>query len=452
LIVRFGPRDIPRLDGVSLDVKSLLFTAALTAAATMLFGIAPALKLSRSGLAAGKRVIGRRGAARGRAILACSELALAVTLATGAALLVRSFVSVAGVDNGFDPRNIVTFSVALPSATYPDTAHVNVYYDEMVRRLAAIPGARAAGSVEPFALGGDGYSSSVAIDSGPDSKSGTDVRLIDAGYLRALRIPVIRGAGFDGREDISTEHVMLVNREAARRFWPNGDPIGSTVQLGASLGYEHLKGRVIGIVGDVRDGGPESEITPMIYVPVRQAGISIMTFVVRTGVPASAMIASVRREAAAVDRGVAIGDLSTLDRSLADSISRRRFQTVLLGAFAATALLLACIGVYGVVAESVMQRYHEIGIRMALGASPSSVFIRLMSNASTIVLASVAIGIVVAVLFRRVVSSMLFGVSATDPATLAAVAISVAVVSVIAAAVPARRATLVDPVVALRQE
>jgi len=452
LIVRFGPRNIPRLDLVTLDVRSLAFTAAMTIAATIVFGIAPALRLSR-GLSAGTRVIGRRGAARARTILACSELALAVTLATGAALLVRSFASVAAVDPGFDSRNVIAFDVALPAATYPDTQHINQYYDRMLQRLATIPGVRETGAVAPFPLNGDGYSSSLTINAGEELKDSADVRLADAGYFRALHIPVIRGSAFDGREDLSTERVLLVSREAARRFWPNGaDPIGSTVRLGARLGYEKIEGRVIGVVGDVRDAGRESDIAPIIYVPFRQSGVPIISFFVRSAVAPPAIVETIRGEAASVDRAVAIADPKPVEALLADSVSRRRFQTILLGAFAATALLLACIGVYGVLAESVMQRYREIGIRLALGAQPWTVFARLMTSASAIIAVAVTLGLIGAVAFRRAIASLLFGVTATDPATLAAVAASVAVVSVVAAAVPALRAMRVDPVAVLRQE
>jgi putative ABC transport system permease protein len=245
---------------------------------------------------------------------------------------------------------------------------------------------------------------------------------------------------------------LLVSASAAKRFWPGRDPIGTHVRFGASAGYEYYEGEIIGIVGDVHQVGQEEEIEPTFYVPLRQAGIDFATYVVKSSIDPAALIESIRAEVAAVDRTVAVSRIATMEDHLSDSTARRRFQVFLLSFFAAAAMLLASLGVYGVIAYSVTQRTREIGVRVALGSSVAGVFRMILGEAMRLVVPAIIAGLGVALALHRVIATMLFRVSPTDAATLTGVGLIVAAVSLLAACIPARRAAAVDPIVALRYE
>ncbi|MGZ5474098.1 MAG: FtsX-like permease family protein, partial [Thermoanaerobaculia bacterium] len=447
LLVRFGPDTIPRLADATMSARVLIVTVATSVVMSILFGILPALSASRgadaSELAGAGRIAGGRAATRVRAAMTVAQLSLAVTLLCGAALLVRSFQRVLTVDPGFDPRNALTFSIALPSARYDGTERVNAFHDALLQRVRATPGIDAAGAVSHLPLNGGRFWSDFRINGAENDEWLAAVYVADEGYFRAMRIPLVRGRLLDG---------ILVSEAAAKKYWPGRDPIGAHVRFGASGGYERYEGRIAGVVADVHQQGREDDIEPTFYVPLRQAGLDAVTYVVRSTTDPAALIASMRMHVESVDRTVAIADFATMNDHLAESVARRRFQVFLLSFFAAAALLLASLGVYGVVAYSVAQRTREIGVRMALGASVAGVFRMIVGQALRLVIPAIVAGLILSIALRHLIAALLFGVSPTDVATLAAVAVVVIAVSLLAAAIPAKRAASVDPTVALRYE
>lgn len=455
LLVRFAPDDIPRLADATLSGRVLLVTILAALAMSVLFGILPAISASRAadlnGIRGGGRIAGARGASRLRATMAVAQLALAVTLLAGAGLLVRSFLRVLAVDPGFDARNVLTFEISLP-LTYDGTERVNSFHDSLLDRLRAKPGIDAAGVTSHLPIDGGRFSGSFRMNGVENDDWSASVYVADEGYFQALRVPLVRGRRFDGSERLNGQRVVLVSASAAKRFWPERDPIGTHVRFGARAGYERYEGEIIGIVGDVHQHGQEEEIEPTFYFPLRQAGIDFATYVVKSSIDPAALIESIRAEVSAVDRTVAVSRIATMEDHLSDSTARRRFQVFLLSFFAAAAMLLASLGVYGVIAYSVTQRTREIGVRVALGSSVAGVFRMILGEAMRLVVPAILAGLGVALALHRVIATMLFRVSPTDAATLTGVGLIVAAVSLLAACIPARRAAAVDPIVALRYE
>ena len=455
LLAQFAPNNIPRIREVSLDARVLAIAIAASVTMSLIFGLVPALFASRGGdpaeLGGAGRIAGGGHAARVRAVMTVAQLALAVTLLAGAALLVRSFQRVMMVHPGFDSRNVLTFTISLPSA-YDGTERVNGFHDSMLQRLRATPGVTSAGVISHLPVTGGAFFSSFKINGVENDAWEGALFAADEGYFRAMKVPLVKGRLFDGSERFGGQRVILASAAAAKKFWPGRDPIGMRLEFGASGGFEDYEGVIAGVVADVHQRGLEKEIQPTFYVPLRQAGIDYANYVVKTtGDPAS-MIASVRAQVANVDRTVAVANISTMDEELAESLGRRRFQLFLLSFFAVAALLLATLGTYGVVAYSVAQRTREIGIRVALGASIDGVFRMILAQAMRLAVPAIAIGIIGAIALRRVIATMLFGVSPTDAATLTLVALAVILVSLLAASLPARRAATVDPTTALRYE
>ena len=455
LLAQFAPDNIPRIHEVSLDARVLAIAVVAAVAMSLFFGLVPALFASRGGDAAelggAGRIAGGGRAARMRTVMTVAQLALAVTLLAGAALLVRSFQRVMMVDPGFDSANVLTFAVALPFG-YDGTERANAFHDSLLQRLRATPGVTSAGVVSHLPVTGGGFYSTFKINGVENDAWEGALYVADEGYFRSMKVPLVKGRLFDGSERFGGQRVILASASAAKKFWPGRDPIGVHLKFGASGGYEDYEGVIAGVVADVHQRGLERDIEPTFYVPLRQAGIDYASYLVKTtGDPAS-MIASVRAQVANVDRTVAVANISTMDEELAESVSRRRFQLFLLSFFAVTALLLATLGTYGVVAYSVAQRTREIGIRVALGASINGVFRMVLAQAMRLAVPAIAIGIIGAIALRRVIATMLFGVSPTDAMTLTLVALAVILVSLLAASLPARRAATVDPTTALRYE
>ena len=453
-IVSFGPDNIPRLAEAALTLRVALVGVGVAMLMSFLFGILPALSAARGAtadLAGGARIAGRRGSARLRTAITIAQLALTVTLLSGAALLVRSFQRVMDIDPGFDPRNVLTFSIALPDA-YDSTARVNAFHDALLERLRAMPGVTSAGATSNLPMDGRRFYSSFEVNGVENPTDQCELYVADEQYFKALHMPLLSGRMFDGRERPNGQRVILANATAARRLWPNGNALGSYVKFGASGGFEDYEGQVIGVVGDVRQRGREEDLQPTFYVPLRQAGIGAASFVIRTQAEPATLVRAIESQVAAVDPTVAVAKIGTMDEKLAQSVSRRRFQLFLLAFFASAALLLATLGVYGVVAYAVTQRTREIGVRVAMGATAPRIYRLVLAQALRLAaLASIA-GILGAITLKRVFASMLFGVSPTDPMTLGAVAVGVIVIALAAASMPALRAALIDPTVALRYD
>ncbi|MBV9924265.1 MAG: ABC transporter permease [Acidobacteria bacterium] len=455
-LAALGAGDIPRTREIGVDGRVLLFTAALSVLTGLAFGLLPALRASRPDLNEVLKDAGRGtsgpGRGRVRAALVVSEIALALTLLTGAGLLVKSFVGLRHVNPGFDPSNILTVRIDLARARYAKPEQAASFFGELQRRVAALPGVEAAGLVTELPLSGQPNDTYFYVADRPpqtaDQKVTADFRRVNQDYFRAMRIPVLRGRGFTEQETAGDAKVIAINETLAREFFPGEDPLGKHLVLGFGEPEEF---EIVGVVGDVRHRSLEGDVYQMMYVPTLRVGST--NLVVRTNsADPRALASAVRGEVAAVDREQPVSALRTMEEVVSGSVAQQRFRTLLLAVFAGVALLLAGVGIYGVIAYSVTHRTHEIGIRMALGAGAADILKMVIGQGMALALAGIAVGLLAAYGLTRVLSSLLFGVTATDKTTFAAVALLIAIVTFLACLLPARRATKVDPMVALKYE
>jgi predicted permease len=435
-------------EALRLDLRVLGFTGALALATAGVFGILPALHVDAPAEAlkeAGRTGTGGVRRARLRSTLIVVEVALALVLLIGAGLLVRSFVRLQQVDPGFQPAGVMTADLWLPAAKYPDTAQQAAFFREVVRRLSAAPGVEAAGDVSRLPLSRGNSTRSVQPQGNPDQNVDADYRLVSPAYFAALRIPLRAGRGLTDADLQSGARVALVNEAFARRMWPEGDPVGQRIVLTA----DGKPIEVVGVIGNVRHLGLELAPRPEVYLPEGLEAWPFMTLVVRGHGDLAALL---RTEVGAIDRDQALTRLESMEQRMADSLAPRRFGVLLIGALAAVAFVLAITGIYGVMAYSVAQRTREMGIRLALGATPGAVLRLVLRQAMRLVAAGVALGVAAALPLGRVLRTLLYGVSATDPGTFAALAVLLCGTAAAATLIAARRATSVDPAMALRAE
>jgi predicted permease len=456
--VHLAPGDVPRLDAVRVDGTVLLATLAMAIVVGALAGLGPALQSGRSDL---NRVLreGGRGAVgrRLRAVegLAVAEMALAVTLLVGAGLLVRSFDKLRAVDPGFRPERVLTFDVSLPSASYEPVERKRAFADALLARLRALPEARDVAVAFGLPMCGVSFGLTFDIASRPlppAQQPATSVRFASPGYFAALGIPLVRGRAFTADDRGGAPPVLVINETAARRFFPGRDPIGERVALGMTRDSVRLGGEIVGVVGDVHDFGLDAEAQPQMYAPFDQWPMSYLSVVVRTTGEPTALAAAARRIVRELDPTLPVARLTTLEQSVAESVARPRFYMLLLGSFAATALVLAAVGVYGVIAYAVGRRTREIGVRLALGATAAQVLRGVVGRALALGLAGLVLGTLGAVAATRLMRGLLFGVGPTDPLAFGVAAVALLAVAVAAAWVPARRAARVSPVAAMRAE
>jgi putative ABC transport system permease protein len=456
------PEGIPRLENVRVDGIVILFTMGIALVTGVLFGLAPAFTATR-GLSASLKEAGRgavtnRGGSRVRGALVVAELALAVMLLAGAGLLMRSFVKLQAVDPGFRPEQALSFELTLPDARYAEDPQRIAFFDQLLPRLRALPGVRAADAVMGLPLSGLNFIISFQVEGRPPippaQQPAMEVRVATPGYFSTVGIPLKRGRGFTEADRAGTPRVVLITESAARQFFPNEDPIGKKIKLGwgRGPGKPRAGGEVVGIVGDVKEAGLDEPNPPQIYMPFRQWPVGFMSVVLKTATPPTSLADAAREEVYAVDSNLPVSNVRTLDEVVARSISQPRFYMLLLTIFAAVALLLAAIGIFGVLSYAVAQRTREIGIRMALGAQERTVISLVVREAMTLVMLGVVSGTIAALLLSRTMTRMLFSVTPTDPTTFASVAAALLVVALFASYLPARRATRVDPIVALRTE
>jgi putative ABC transport system permease protein len=461
--VALAPEGIPRLDEVALDGTVVGFTVLLTVATTLLFGAVPAWRLARVNLSYALKEGGRAGlstAATSRlgSALVVAETALAVALVVGAGLLLASFTRLQLVDPGFRPANILTFQVSLPDSAYGDEPARAAFFDRLLSRVTTLPGVSAAGGVLLLPLSGDVYSFSCRIEGREPFPPGSDAALVTQvatpGYFRTLGIPLRRGRLFTDADTADSPQVMLISESAARRFFPNDDPIGKRITLGWKFGASgrNIGGVVVGIVGDVHELSLRDRQPPEAYVPHHQAPVSGMSLVARTTVPPLSAARTVERLVHELDADLPVVRVSTMEQRVGASVATHRFYTALLAAFACVALLLSAIGVFGVLSFLVAQRTREIGIRVALGCEPARVMLDVIWRAMTLAGLGLCAGLALALPLSRAIAGLLFETGSTDPAILAATIGLLAVVAFAASYVPARRATRVDPLVALRSE
>lgn len=446
--------ELPRMEAFRLNLPVLAFVSAIAALTTVLVGLAPALQASQQNPQAALRDVQASGGSgwrshRLRSALIVSEVALALLLLCGAGLMLRSFVSLSRVNPGFQTEHLLTVKIALPSGAYPKLAQTSVFLDRLLNRLQTIPGAKsvAASTTLPLSGESDWGTFLIAGRSVPDwtKASAANWRGVTRNYFRTLEIPLIRGREFTEADAIN-QNTIIINEAMARKFWPDTDPIGQQI-----LNRDQREPlQIIGIVGDVKGTGLDLEAKPEMYTVPR--GLWYAFLILRTSQDPSTMLPAVRQNVAAIDRGVPIYQVATMDQLLSRSVAPQRFDLFLLVLFAVLALVLASVGVYGVTAFSVGRRTHEIGIRLALGAAPGDILRLVIRQGMRPVLGGIALGIVGALVLTRLMGSLLFGVSATDPTTFGCVAILLAIVALAACWIPARRAMRVDPVIALRHE
>jgi putative ABC transport system permease protein len=456
MLAALGAGDIPRSREIGVDGRVLAFTVALSVLTGLAFGLLPALRASRPNLNEVLKDAGRGtsgpGRGRVRAALVVSEIALALTLLVGAGLLIKSFVGLRRVNPGFDPTGVLTLRIDLARARYAKREQAAAFFSDLQRRVAGLPGVEAAGMVTELPLSGQPNDTYFYVAGRPpqtaEQKVTADFRRINQDYFRAMRIPVLRGRGFTEQETTGDAKVVVINEVLARNFFPDEDPLGKrlVIDFGKQEEFE-----VVGVVGNVLHRTLDGDTYQMMYVPTLRVGST--NLVVRTSSPDPlSLAAGVRGELAAIDRDQPVSAIRTLDEVVSGSVAQQRFRTLLLAAFACVALLLAGIGIYGVIAYSVTHRTHEIGIRMALGAGAFDILKMVVGQGMVLALGGVVVGLLAAFALTRVLSSLLFGVTATDAVTFAAVSFLIAAVALLACLIPARRATKVDPMVALRYE
>jgi putative ABC transport system permease protein len=455
-VARLAPESLPRIDRVTLDGRVLLFTLGASIVTGLLFGVLPSWMASRSALAeatrGGARVSMRH---RVRAILMIAEIALALVLVSGAGLLLRSFSVLLSQPLGFAADHLLTGNIKFSAARYRDIAARTRFFDELERVLESTPGVNAAGLVTEMPIGADPLMHNLAFE-GRSMAQGSEpevfYRGISAGYFRTLGIPVVRGRGFAPTDTARSTAVAIANEAFAREYYSGQDVIGKRVRWVSGNG-EWIT--IVGLVPDVRGVSLDSGEVPALYIPYPQERNwwrMWMDVVVRTEGAPGAFAPELRRAAARVDRTIPIARIRPMSEVVATSMADRRFNLFLIGAFAVLAILLAAAGAYGVMAYLVTQRYHELGIRVAMGARPREIMGLVMGHALTLGAAGTAIGLLAWWAVSRVLRGMLFGVTAADPAALASAIVTLLVVTLLACIGPARRASRVDPLVVLRSE
>ncbi len=457
LLVGLDPNILPRAKEIALDGRALGFTGAIAVLTGLLFGLAPAIHMARTDLAASLREGGRGNAVgfrhnRLRSLLVVGEVALALVLLSGAGLLMRSFYRLQSVDLGFDPHGLLTFHTNLPSAKYKTSEARAAFYTHALERVRAIPGVSAAGAAQIFPLAGErfiNYFKQIGKPPVPQGNEPTAAYYTSTpGYFSALHIPLKAGRDFTEHDDGGTTPVAIIAQSMAQQFYRNENPIGQQILMGR----RSKPAEIVGIVGDVRDRELESKGRPAVYVPAAQVPFSAMYFAIRTAGDPAGLISSVRAVMRDLDAELPLDAVGTVDALVSTSLSRKRFSMLLMAVFAGLALILAMVGIYGVISYSVTQATREIGIRMALGAGRTHVLRIVLGYAGLLMAAGLVTGIGAAILAGRLLAAQLFEIEPTDPLTLGAVALALAATGFAASLIPAWRAMHVDPLVALRNE
>jgi predicted permease len=460
-LIAFTPSSVPKPDHIGIDAPVLLFTLLLSVFTSFIFGLVPALQASKSDLNETLKEGGRgnSGGARQnrvRSLLVITEVALALVLLIGAGLMIKSFVRLQNVNPGFNPENLITLELQLPQNKYGEKDRQAAFQQQVVQRLAEIPGVQSAGAVNYLPFSGTELNSGVTIEGRPPVANANErprafFRDISPNYFQAMGIPVRQGRPFADSDNKDAPAVVIINEAAARRFYPNEDPLGKRFKQGRAESKNPWV-MVVGIVGGVSHTALGVASQPEVYLPFQQNPDATITLVARTKSDPRGLAATVRREVSMLDKDLPVSNIKFMDEIVAGSVSQPRVYALLLGIFAGLALVLAAIGIYGVISYSVTQRTHEVGIRMALGAQTRDVLALIIKQGMALALVGIFLGLIVSLALTRVLASQLYGVSSTDPVTFAAISLLLIFVAVIACYIPALRATKVDPMIAVRYQ
>jgi predicted permease len=456
LIAALIPQSILPRGEISLDARILGFTALASLVTAVLFGLIPALPSSKPNLNVSLKEGGGKGGSSSStrklsSILVVTEVALALVLLIGAGLLTNTFLRLWNAALGFSPERLLTVRISLPAYKYSDPSARAVFFQRLLDGVSEMPEVIDAGAAYPLPFSGEQQAVGFKIEGSPADGLSANYRAVSPGYFRTMGIPLQRGRWFSERDIQGAPDVMVINETMARQFWPHEDPIGKRLTILNSVGRPPTE--VVGVAGDVRHAGVDREPGPEMYVPFFQTPrYSTMFVVLRTRSDPLSVVAAMRGQVQALDKDQPLEDIRTMQQLLSNSVATQRFYMLLAGSFGILSLVMAAVGVYGVISYSASQRVHEIGIRLALGAQRRDILKLVVGQGMVLAVTGVAIGLAAALALTRVISSQLFGVSATDPATFALISLMLLGVALGACFVPARRATKVDPMVALRYE
>jgi predicted permease len=461
LMTKLLPQDFPRVGEINLDWRVLAFTLFASVLTGILFGLAPALQISKTDVQeslkeSGRGSSGSRRHNRLRNLLIVGEVALSVVLLVGAGLLFRSFLRLQSVNTGFTSQQVLTVRLSPAGSNYRRDADYISFYSQAIQRVSAIPGVEAVGAINMLPLG-KGPTAGFRIEGRPpltiDKWPGGNYRTVSTDYFHAMNIPVVQGRAFNERDTETAPLVIIINQALADKDFPNENPVGKRINLGnLDPKGQPVWWEIVGVAANIRSLELREEAMPEFYLSSLQDSFPNMFLVVRTSSEPTSVAASVRRAAAEVDKSAAVSDVRTMERIVDEAVAQPRFNLFLLGLFSGIALLLSAAGIYGVTAYSVAQRTHEFGIRMALGAQVSDVLRMILKQGMLLISAGIAVGLLASFALTRLLRTLLFGVSVTDPLTFVAITLLLTLVALLACYIPARRATKVDPLVALRYE
>jgi putative ABC transport system permease protein len=460
VLTRFRSLQIPRLAQAELNPLALSFTLAVSVLTGLLFGLAPAWHASRFNLFGSLKEGGRANTdanshSRARNFLVVSQVSLAVVLLVGAGLLLESMFHLSRQSPGFDPQGLLVFNLDLPDARNGKPEQSANFYQHLLQRIRAVPGVQSASGVLPLPLAGDRIRTTFQIEGRPVAKSEeprTQYRSIGLNYLQTMHIPLIEGRDFTARDDRHAPPVILINQNLAHQFFPNESPLGKRIQPGVSASGPEVMREIVGVVGDVRHRTLWQPTEPEVYTPYDQVPLGTMFVVVRSAGNPMSLLPAMREQVRALDTELPIYKAQRMEDYISDSVAQRRFTSVLVATFAGAGLLLATVGLFGLMSYSVAQRKNEIGIRVAVGAERSDILRLVIREGLGLTLAGLAIGLAGTLVVSQILESQLFGVTATDPATFVGVALAFVAVALAACYIPASRAAHLDPLVALREE